>query len=65
MSVKGFETKYDKYSGEWIENQKNKYAQPGVKLNFGKRFCEACKSFKKKTSEPAIKGWKCTDCRNI
>lgn len=63
MRSKGLENKYDKFSGDWMELQKNKGVQLGVRLHGGKRFCETCKSLKPKTPEPAIKGWKCTDCR--
>ena len=63
MSGNGFETKYDKYSGDWMEQQKTAHAQPGIKLNFGKRYCESCKSLKPKDSKKAVKGWKCSDCK--
>ena len=61
----GLENKYDKFSGDWMELQKKLGVQPGVKLQFGKRYCETCKSVKPKTIDKAVKGWKCSDCRKI
>lgn len=30
----------------------------------GYRYCETCRTYKPKDKRPAVKGWKCKDCRS-
>lgn len=30
-----------------------------------KRFCESCRQYKPKDKAPAVKGWRCLDCRVV
>lgn len=60
---RGWGTRYDKFSGEWMEKQRKYGDRTGVFLSFGKRFCETCKQIKPKDKAKAEKGWKCADCR--
>jgi len=61
--VRDSETRFDQFSGNWMERQNSTRAQPGVKINFGKRFCVSCKTFKPRDKTPAMKGWRCAECK--
>ena len=62
MRNRGVETRYDMFSGDWMEWQKTRGPSPGVSLPFRKRFCESCQSRKPINLAPAVKGWRCDDC---
>ena len=62
-NAKGMGTKFDQFSGEWLERQRKYGERTGVFLAFQKRFCETCKQRKPKDSTKAMKGWMCADCR--
>ena len=59
----GWGTRYDKFSGEWMEQQRKLGEATGLFKPFNKRFCETCKQHKPKDKAKAVKGWKCADCR--
>lgn len=59
----GWGTRYDKFSGEWIEKQRNLGGATGVFIKFNSRFCETCKQRKPSDKTKAFKGWKCADCK--
>jgi ribosomal protein L37AE/L43A len=58
----GAATRFDMFSGSRIDSERKKAEATGVFLNFGKRFCEHCNSYKPKGKRKAVKGWKCDDC---
>ena len=62
---KGQGIRYDKFSGNWLDEQKKTSVQVGVYLAFGKRFCETCQSHKPSDGTKAFKGWQCLDCKKL
>lgn len=59
---KGWGTRYDKFSGEWFEQQRKQGEATGFFKPYQKRFCETCKQYKPTDGTKAFKGWKCADC---
>lgn len=58
----GAATRFDRLSGSRIDSERKKAEATGVFLNYTKRFCENCQSYKPKGRRKAVKGWKCDDC---
>lgn len=64
MSGKGNSIRYDN-DGGGNHIQRLRDARPSSMCfsSYNKRFCETCKLSKPKGNRPAVKGWKCDDCR--
>ena len=57
----------DRYSGGnffYRMQSRSKAVTMEIQFSGRKRFCETCQSLKPRGNRPAIKGWKCDDCKS-
>ena len=54
--------KLDYFGGNYLQQEREKQTGMGLRVMFGRRFCEACQTHKPKNKRPAQKGWKCDTC---
>ena len=60
----GHGSRYDNDGGgNHIDRIRERAPGLGMFLNFRKRFCWECKQYRPKDKAPAVKGWRCKECK--
>lgn len=60
----GHGSRYDNDGcGNHLDRIRDRAPGLGQFLNFGKRFCWECKRHMPKDKAPAVKGWRCKECK--
>lgn len=57
--------KLNYFGGDFLQKERDKISGSGLRIPFGKRYCETCKLLKPKDKARAVKGWECADCKTI
>lgn len=61
----GHGSRYDNDGGgNHIDRIRERAPGLGMFLNFRKRFCWSCKQYRPKDKAPAVKGWRCKECKD-
>jgi len=65
QSSHGHGSRYDNDGGgNHIDRIRERAPGLGMFLNFRKRFCWECKQYRPKDKAPAVKGWRCKECKD-